>query len=195
MRFSAPPGWPTPPAGWEPPPGWQADPSWPPPPAGWQFWVEDVKPQPQLLAGRHGLIDAGRTLITLSGDRADVAAEVDRARHPDGSVHCVDFAAYRKYKDGPLNALRVLLEDEACTVSVWAESGFGAFQKRSASKQVEQVCLNEGLDAAIDWALNNATNNRLDVEVLRSMFKSTFDGDATGHALLTIVERSVRNSR
>lgn len=86
------------------------------------------------MAGRHGLIDAGRTLVTLSGDRADVAAEVDRMRHPDGSLHCVDLAKYRKYQDGPLNALRVLLEDEARTVSVWSESGFGGFGKRSAAR-------------------------------------------------------------
>jgi len=37
--FQAPPGWPPPPAGWEPFPGWQPDPSWPAPPEDWQFWT------------------------------------------------------------------------------------------------------------------------------------------------------------
>jgi hypothetical protein len=38
VRFSVPPGWPSPPAGWVPPPGWAPDASWPPAPEGWQWW-------------------------------------------------------------------------------------------------------------------------------------------------------------
>lgn len=41
MRDNPPPGWPTPPAGWEPDAGWTPDPSWPPSPPGWQLWVVD----------------------------------------------------------------------------------------------------------------------------------------------------------
>jgi len=38
LRFTPPPGWPPPPAGFVPPPGWRPDPSWPPAPPGWNFW-------------------------------------------------------------------------------------------------------------------------------------------------------------
>jgi uncharacterized protein len=38
LRFTPPPGWPPPPAGFLPPPGWRPDPSWPPAPPGWNFW-------------------------------------------------------------------------------------------------------------------------------------------------------------
>jgi hypothetical protein len=141
---------------------------------------------------QHKLPDAGAVLVALAGDSAAqvVAAEVDRVRHRDGALCAADLAAYGKDKDGPLHALRILLEDEARTVSVWSASGFGMLQKRSASKQVEQVCLERGLDAAVDWALANASG-RLDVEVLRRMFKTTLDG-SFGQALLTILDRSLR---
>jgi len=46
FRFSAPPGWPVPPMGWEPPEGWTPDPTWPPAPAGWSFWVPVDVPVP-----------------------------------------------------------------------------------------------------------------------------------------------------
>lgn len=39
MKFNPPPGWPTPPEGWEPPAGWTPDPAWPEPPDGWELWV------------------------------------------------------------------------------------------------------------------------------------------------------------
>jgi hypothetical protein len=42
-RFNAPPGWPTPPRGWQPDPNWRPDPSWPPAPQGWQWWVADAQ--------------------------------------------------------------------------------------------------------------------------------------------------------
>ena len=48
-HFSAPPGWPPPPAGFEPPPGWTPDPTWPPAPPGWQFWLW-VEPAVQPVA-------------------------------------------------------------------------------------------------------------------------------------------------
>lgn len=41
LRYTSPPNWPPPPAGWTPPPGWKPDPSWEPAPQGWEFWVED----------------------------------------------------------------------------------------------------------------------------------------------------------
>lgn len=41
-RFNQPPGWPQPPAGWEPARDWAPDPSWPPPPEGWRLWTIDT---------------------------------------------------------------------------------------------------------------------------------------------------------
>jgi hypothetical protein len=145
---------------------------------------------------RYQLPDAGEVLVALAGDRAAqvVATEVDRVRHPDGALCAANLAAYGKDKDGPLHALRILLEDEARTVSVWSADGFGMFEKRSASKQAEQVCLERGLDASVDWALANAKSGRLDVGVLRMMFKTTLDG-SFGQALLTILDRSLRKWR
>lgn len=39
IRFNPPPGWPQPPAGWEPYPGWVPPAEWPPAPAAWRYWV------------------------------------------------------------------------------------------------------------------------------------------------------------
>ncbi|HST83676.1 MAG TPA: HNH endonuclease family protein [Kineosporiaceae bacterium] len=44
-RFNKPPGWPQPPAGWEPARDWAPDPSWPTPPLGWRLWIIDPAPQ------------------------------------------------------------------------------------------------------------------------------------------------------
>jgi hypothetical protein len=38
-RFTVPPGWAPPPAGWRPGPGWAPPPDWPEPPEGWRFWT------------------------------------------------------------------------------------------------------------------------------------------------------------
>lgn len=38
--FTAPPGWPPAPEGFQPAVGWSPDPSWPAAPEGWQFWVD-----------------------------------------------------------------------------------------------------------------------------------------------------------
>jgi hypothetical protein len=139
----------------------------------------------------HQLPDAGEALVTLAGGDPAVAAEVDRVRRPDGALCAADLTAYRKDKDGPLHALRILLEDEAQRVSVWSGSGFGMLQKRSASKQVEQVCIEQGANAAVNWALANSTNGNLDVTVLRMMYQSTLDG-SFGPALQSILEKSLR---
>jgi hypothetical protein len=36
--FNPPPGWPAPPAGWQPPADWHPHPTWPREPADWEFW-------------------------------------------------------------------------------------------------------------------------------------------------------------
>lgn len=37
-ELNRPPGWPEPPADWQPATGWSPDPAWPRPPRGWQMW-------------------------------------------------------------------------------------------------------------------------------------------------------------
>jgi len=39
LVFNPAPGWPQPPAGWQPPTGWVPDPQWPQPPVGWELWI------------------------------------------------------------------------------------------------------------------------------------------------------------
>jgi collagen type III alpha len=39
IRFTVPPDWPQPPAGWVPPQGWRPDASWPAAPDDWQWWT------------------------------------------------------------------------------------------------------------------------------------------------------------
>ena len=154
---------------------------------------------------RYPFPDPGSTLVemarSLAGDRGAevVAAEVERVRRADGVLAASDVSEYKKDKDGPLNALRVLLEDEAMTVSVWAASGFSPFQKRSSSKHVEALCLQDGAAAAVDWALANSSNGRLDIDVLVRMFdrslESTFMGTPVGQIIARILRDSLRKWR
>lgn len=44
--FNPPPGWPTPPQGWQPQAGWEPAPEWPPAPPGWAFWVPEIATSP-----------------------------------------------------------------------------------------------------------------------------------------------------
>jgi len=55
LKFTPPPGWPAPPAGFSPPPGWRPDPSWPPAPPGWNFW----QPQPRVWALDRAVAESG----------------------------------------------------------------------------------------------------------------------------------------
>lgn len=105
-----------------------------------------------------------------------VEPAVERIRHPDGALTYVDTVAYRTFQDGPLSVLRELLDLEARTVRSWSKGGFARFHKHSAAKRVEQICREQGSEAAADWALANATNDRLDVDELR---------DALGPRLFT----------
>lgn len=123
---------------------------------------------------RYQLPDQGHHLSQLAYDVAGergaavVAAEVDRVRRPDGALAQVDLRGFAKAKDGPLHLLSTLLSLEALSVSVWAESGFGMMQKRSARKQVEDLCRTQGADAGTEWALTNGTK-KMQTDVLRGM--------------------------
>lgn len=128
---------------------------------------------------RHQLPDQGYHLASLAQDvagergAAAVAAEVDRVRRPDGALAQADLRAFRKPKDGPLHLLSTLLSLEAITVCVWAENGFGMMQRRSARKQAEDLSRDQGADAAVDWAMANATK-MIHVDVLQQMLGNLF---------------------
>lgn len=123
---------------------------------------------------RYQLPDQGYQLVCLAhdvgGERGAqiVAQEVDRIRRPDGSLAQTDLRAYAKAKDGPLHLLSTLLSLEAIDASVWAESGFGMMQKRSARKQVEELSRSQGIETATDWVLSNSSKN-VHVDILRGM--------------------------
>jgi hypothetical protein len=130
---------------------------------------------------RHQLPDQGYRLVQLAHDvagergAAAVAAEVDRVRHPGGELVQSDMHGYRKPKDGPLHLLGPLLSLEAIALSVWAESGFGMMQRRSARKQAETLCRTQGVEAATDWTLAEGTK-RADIGILRDMLGDVLSG-------------------
>ncbi len=72
-QFNAPPGWPTPPAGWMPMPGWQPDRTWPPAPPGWAFNVKPYEPPPR-----------SRSRLALLAARG--ASRLRRSRRPGGQT-------------------------------------------------------------------------------------------------------------
>ncbi len=124
---------------------------------------------------KYQLPDQGFTVVRWAHDIAHgrtsvvVDAEVERARRPDGALTVTDLSAFRKAKDGPLSVLRVLLELEAAAVRRWSKAGFARFHKRSAGRQVERLCQQQGVEAAVDWALANGFPDRLDLDALRDM--------------------------
>lgn len=138
---------------------------------------------------KYQLPDQGFALVRWAHDIAHgrtavvVDAAVERARRPDGALTVTDLSAFKRAADGPLSVLRLLLELEASTVRRWSKNGFGRFHKRSAGKQVERVCHQQGVDAAVDWALAHGAGDRLDLETLRDLLggplyrTSPFDED------------------
>lgn len=124
---------------------------------------------------KYQLPDQGFTLVRWAHDIAHgrttvvVDAEVERARRPDGALAHADLSAFRKAKDGPLSVLRTLLDLEATAVRRWSKDGFARFHRRSAGKQVERLCQQQGVEAAVDWALANGSTDRLHLDALRDM--------------------------
>lgn len=68
-RFNPPPGWPTPPEGWEPPAGWTPPADWPEAPEGWDFQVPIEHP-----------------------GKGAVGGFIDRARNARGQSHITESA-------------------------------------------------------------------------------------------------------
>lgn len=112
----------------------------------------------------HRLPDHGFTIVRwaheLAKGRGAVAVEpdVERIRRADGALAYADTLAYKTFADGPLSVLRELLDLEARTIRSWSKSGFARFHKRSAAKRADQLCREQGSEAAVDWVLDNATS-------------------------------------
>lgn len=124
---------------------------------------------------KYQLPDQGFALVRWAHDIAHgrtavvVDTEVEHARRADGALTVADLSRFRKPTDGPLYVLRTVLELEAATVRRWSKPGFARFHRRRAGKQVERVCEQHGVDAAVDWALAHQSGGRLHVDALRDM--------------------------
>ena len=101
-KFNPPPGWPAPPAGWEPGIGWSPEPHWPQPPQGWVWWVTEPGTSPDVFVSRtheagtwapHGhnvksgsaakwLLVGGASLVALIALAVGVASFMTRAETP-----------------------------------------------------------------------------------------------------------------
>lgn len=124
---------------------------------------------------KYQLPDQGFVLVRWAHDIAHgrtsvvVDSEVERARRPDGALTVVDLAAFRRAKDGPLSVLRTLLELEAAAVRRWSRAGFARFARFSAGRRVERLCREQGVEAAVAFALAHGQAERLKLHELRDL--------------------------
>jgi hypothetical protein len=129
----------------------------------------------QPTASAFDLPDQGDILIRLAHDVAGewgaavIAAEVASIRRPDGVLAFDAARASKSFMKGPAHNLAALLNLESITLGVWASSGFGLMQRRSATKQIEQLCREGGLLAGVQWALANGNRDQLRLDLLRGM--------------------------
>ncbi|MEO9015891.1 MAG: hypothetical protein ABI307_00445 [Mycobacterium sp.] len=122
---------------------------------------------------KYRLPDQGFAIVRwaheLAKGRGAVAVEpdIERVRHPDGALAFADVAAFRTVQDGPLSVLRELLDLEAREIGSWSKAGFARFHKRAGRKRVEQICRQQGCEAAVDWVLAHANSDDVTVGAVR----------------------------
>jgi len=149
---------------------------------------------------RFGLPDRGELLESMAHGAAgdSVAAVVHEAvakvRRPDGSLVLNDLRTYRTTKDGPLYALNMILSLDVFRVSAWARAGFSLFQRKSAIRNVEDLCQREGVDSAVAWALLHGQHEKLHVDVLRDLMEDFVDSDKA-EMIRRILQKSLRKWR
>lgn len=113
---------------------------------------------------KYGLPDHGFTIIRWAHELAKgrgavvVEPDVERIRHADGALSYTDTVGYKTFQDGPLSVLRELLDLEARTLRSWSKTGFARFHRHAAAKRADQLCREQGSEAAVDWVLENATS-------------------------------------
>jgi hypothetical protein len=119
------------------------------------------------------LPDQGDALIRLAGEVAGewaagvIAAEVASVRRPEGVLTFNDCRASKTFMKGPAHHLAAFLNLESIAVGVWASQPAGKMQRRTITKQVEQLCQQDGAMAGVQWALANGDRNRLSLDILR----------------------------
>lgn len=119
------------------------------------------------------LPDQGDALIRLAGEAAGeygasvIAAEVAGIRRPDGVLTFSDCRVSKSFMKGPAHNLAGLLNLESISVGVWASAASGMMQRRSVTRQVEQLCQGSGVIAGVDWALANGDRKWLRLDALR----------------------------
>lgn len=124
---------------------------------------------------KYRLPDQGFAIVRwaheLAQGRAAVVVEpdIEQIRRSDGALAFADTTAFKTAQDGPLSVLRELLDLEARAVRSWSQAGFARFHKRVAGKRAEQICRENGSDAAVDWVLANATHSELTVTALQNL--------------------------
>ncbi len=126
-----------------------------------------------MSAAALGFPDQGDALIRLAGEAAGgraaevIAAEVASVRRPDGVLTFADCRASKTFMKGPAHNLAGLLNLESIAVGVWASSAAGMMHRRSVTKEVEQLCQQDGVVAAVRWALANGNRDGLPLDLLR----------------------------
>jgi hypothetical protein len=104
MAVVPPPGWPTPPAGWQPFPGWEHDPSWPPAPPDWPWW----QPNKRTWSQRANLGVLG---LVIAIGVALFATEVENTVRGCGSIDPTDQANYSEVTIVNDTTMPVIVDD------------------------------------------------------------------------------------
>ena len=122
---------------------------------------------------KYRLPDHGYTIVRWAHELAKgrgavvVEPDVERIRRPDGALAFGDVTPFKTVSHGPLSVLRELLDLEAREIRSWSKAGFARFRKGAAARQVDRICREQGSEAAVDWAMANATTDELNLGELR----------------------------
>ena len=146
-------------------------------------------PQPAAQPA-YDLPDQGDAVVRIGHDvggdwgASVIAAEVASVRRPDGALTFNDLHASPTFMKGPAYSLAGYLTGESIAVSAWAALYLGMIQRRTVSKQVEKLCLEQGLAAAVTWTFANVTNTDLPrLDMLRESLAAVPQNMPGGQAL------------
>lgn len=160
-RFNPPPGWPTPPLGWQPPSGWRPDPTWPVAPENWQFYVSfsqpplaaaplDKAPGGPSLAAKPDHFES--TMAALSA-RTEAIAEAARTRAAtEAALHKQIADAHQPRKLRAIGAIkRVVLYDTQLQLPG---------RRIALSAELRATADNQGNKQVVQGWVRRSTNDR-----------------------------------
>lgn len=131
------------------------------------------------------LPDPGEYLLTLlaplhEDSRRALAAELDRVRHPNGSIPRVNLkgVGVQDWKSGPLTHFVLLTAKDTIILEVWASFGLSGQDKRRIAQTASVVAAGQGIPAAATWARNSRPNHRFDVEFLAAQLRGSWEESA-----------------